>query len=75
MSTATATVLQMMESLPEPIQERVLEHLQEYVEDLRDEMQWTESFAHSQDKLVAAARKAREEISRGMASPLNPDDL
>ena len=30
-STATATVLQMMESLPEPLQERVLDHLQEYL--------------------------------------------
>ena len=29
-TAATATVLKMMESLPEPVQEQVLEHLQEY---------------------------------------------
>lgn len=75
MSAATATVLQMMESLPEPVQERVLEHLQDYIEDMRDEMNWNQSFARSQDKLVEAAGKARAEISRGMATPLNPDDL
>jgi hypothetical protein len=64
-----------MESLPEPIQERVLEHLQDFLEDMRDEMQWNDSFAQSQSKLAAAARKARAEISRGLATPLNPDDL
>ena len=51
MTTATATVMKMMESLPESIQARVLEHLQDYIEDIRDEMQWDESFARSQDKL------------------------
>jgi hypothetical protein len=34
-----------------------------------------ESFARTQDKLAAAARKARAETSRGLAVPLNPDDL
>ena len=60
-SAAAATILKIMESLPEPMQERVLEHLQEYIEDVRDEMQWNELFAGFQDKLIAAARKARGE--------------
>ena len=59
MTAATATVLKMMESLPEPVQEQVLERLREYNEDVRDEMKWNELFAGSQDKLIAAARKAR----------------
>lgn len=75
MSVATATVMKIMESLPESIQERVVEHLQDYIEDIRDEMQWDDSFARSQDKLAAAAKKARAETSRGLAVPLNPDDL
>jgi hypothetical protein len=33
-SAATATILKMMESLPEPVQERVVEHLQDYIEDM-----------------------------------------
>ena len=30
----------MIESLPEEAQDRVVEHLREYIEDLRDEMRW-----------------------------------
>lgn len=74
-SAATATVIKMIEALPESVQDRVVERLRDYIEDTRDEMQWDESFARSQDKLVAAARKARAEVSRGLATPLNPDDL
>jgi len=74
-SAATATVVKMMESLPESVQDRVVERLRDYIEDARDETQWDESFARSQDKLTAAARKARAETSRGLAIPLNPDDL
>jgi hypothetical protein len=52
-----------------------VEHLQDYIEDMRDEMAWNESFARSQDGLVAAARRARAEIAQGLATPLIPDDL
>ena len=61
-SATAATVMKMLDSLPEPIQDRVLEHLRDYIEDMRDETQGTESFTRSQDKLVSAARKARAEI-------------
>jgi hypothetical protein len=74
-SAVSETVTKMIESLPEAVQERVLEHLQDYIEDMRDEMQWNDSFARSQDKLAQAARKARAEITRGLASPLAPDEL
>ena len=40
MSTAIATVVAMLESLPAPAQEQVVEHLREYVEELRDELKW-----------------------------------
>jgi len=36
---------------------------------------WHESFAKSQDKLVAAARKAKEDIAQGLATPLDLDQL
>jgi hypothetical protein len=75
MSATAATLVKMIESLPEPIQDRVVERLRDYIEDARDEIQWDESFARSQDKLAAAARKARAEIARGLAAPLNLDDL
>lgn len=31
-------IMKMVESLPEPLQERALEHMQEYIEDIRDEL-------------------------------------
>jgi len=74
-SAATATVVKMIESLPESVQDRVVERLRDYIEDARDEMQWDESFARSQDKLAAAARKARADIARGLATPLNRGQL
>jgi hypothetical protein len=74
-SAASTTVVTMIDSLPEAVQERVVEHLQDYIADMRDEMKWNESFGKSQDKLVAAAKQAREDIARGLATPLDLDQL
>jgi len=74
-TSASITMMKMIESLPEPLQERALEHMQQYVEDARDELKWNEVFVKSQSKLVAAARQAREEIVRGRATPMNFEDL
>jgi hypothetical protein len=38
-SRAIATLVKIMESLPETLQDKVVEHLREYLEDLRDEEQ------------------------------------
>ena len=61
----------MLEALHEGLQERALEHLREYIEDIREDMQWDESFAHSQNQLVTAARKARKSIAEGKSTPLD----
>lgn len=74
-SAAVATVVKMMESLPDPIQDRVVEHLREYIEDLRDELQWEATFNKTQSQLVAAAQRAKQEIAAGQAKPLDPDQL
>ncbi len=74
-STATVTMVKMLETLPEGLQERALEHLREYIEDIREDMQWNESFAHSQSKLVVAAREARKLIAEGKSTPLDPNEL
>ena len=39
-SEAIITVTKMMESLPAPVQDQVVDHLREYLDDLRDELQW-----------------------------------
>jgi hypothetical protein len=74
-TSAGITMMKMIESLPEPVQERALEHMQQYIEDIRDELKWNESFGTSQSKLIAAARQARDEISLGKATPMNVEDL
>ncbi|MEH2413646.1 hypothetical protein [Nostoc sp.] len=71
-SAAIATVSKMMESLSVEVQDRVAEHLREYINDLQDEIQWNESFQRTQQKLVAAAQRAKQEIAEGQAkSSLN----
>jgi hypothetical protein len=62
-SAAIVTVVKMMESLPENAQDQVVEHLREYLEDMQDEMQWDALFKKTQPQLVAAARRARQEIA------------
>ncbi|MBW1697059.1 MAG: hypothetical protein JRK26_09705 [Deltaproteobacteria bacterium] len=74
-STAIATVEKMLESLPEEVQERVVEHLREYILDLQDELQWDARFKRTQDKLITAARRAKEEIAAGKAEPLDFERL
>jgi hypothetical protein len=75
MSKAIVTLVKMMESLPENIQIQVVDYLQEHIEDLKDEFQWETSFKQSQKELVNAAKKARQEISEGLAKPLDIDRL
>ncbi len=74
-SAVIATVVKMMESLPDPVQDRVADHLREYIEDLRDEVQWDTTFKKTQTQLVAAARRAKQEIAAGQAKPLDHDQL
>jgi len=74
-TNAGFTMMRMIESLPEPVQERALEHMQQYIEDISDELKWNESFGNSQSKLVTAARQAREEILQGKATPMNIEAL
>jgi hypothetical protein len=76
MSTTTiATIVKMVESLPEPVQDRVAEHLREYIEDLQDELEWDNTFKRTQPQLVAAARLARQQIAEGQAKPMDYDQL
>lgn len=74
-SNAIAAVIKMMESLPEDAQNRVAEHLREYILDLEDELKWDETFAKTQSKLSAAAKRARQQIAEGLAEPMDYEQL
>lgn len=72
---AIATVIKIMESLPETAQERVVEHLREYIEELRDQIQWDSLVKKTQPQLIAAAKRAKQEIVEGKAKPLDINQL
>ena len=74
-STAIATATKMLETLPETAQKQVVEHLREYVASLQDELQWDVLFNKTQPQLIAAARRAKQEIAAGQAAPMDSNQL
>ena len=74
-STTISTVTKMLESLPELAQDRVVEHLRDYIENLRDEMKWDQSFKKTSSNLIEAARQARQEIAEGKAQAMDFEKL
>ncbi len=69
-SEAIITVTKMMELLPAPVQDQVVDHLREYLDDLRDELQWDTLYKTTQPGLAAAADRARQEIAQGLSVPM-----
>ena len=74
-SPAITTVIQMMESLSEDVQDIVVEHLREYLEDLQDELKWDNSFKKTQQTLIVSAQRAKRDIAEGLAKPMDYDKL
>ncbi len=70
-----AKVIKMIEYLPDAQQARVIEHLREYIADIEDELNWDHSFEKTQDKLVAAARLAQQEIAEGKEEQMDYEKL
>ncbi|PSF32493.1 hypothetical protein C7H19_21610 [Aphanothece hegewaldii CCALA 016] len=71
LSTAIDEVIKIMEVLPVELQNQLVEHLREYVTDLQDDQKWDESFERTQDKLIMAAKRAKQEIAEGKAVELD----
>lgn len=65
----------LMETLPSEMQVQVVEHLQEYLAELRDEQRWDAAFERTQSSLVAAARKARQARAAGQAQTMDYEQL
>ena len=70
-SAAITTIVKMVESLPDDLQERVSEHIREYIADLEDEAKWESSFERSHPNLVAAAQQEKREIAEGKSVPID----
>ena len=65
MSSASApvtTIIKMVETLPKNMQEKVAEHLQEYIADLADEKKWDISFNKTQRELSNVGREVRKRL-------------
>ena len=74
-STAIVTITKMIETLPESAQEQAVEHLRDFIAELQDDMEWDALFKKTQNQLVTAAQRAREEIAAGQAKPMDYDAL
>ena len=74
-SNAITTMTQMMETLPEALQNQVVEHLREYIAELEDELRWEASFNNTQEQLMTAARQAKQAIAEGKSEPMDLDRL
>jgi translation initiation factor 2B subunit (eIF-2B alpha/beta/delta family) len=74
-SAAIATIVKMLESLPDNLQEQVAAHVREFIADLEDEAQWESSFKQTRNSLVAAARQAKREIAEGQSIPMDYEQL
>ena len=70
-SPALNTVLKTIEELPESIQNKLAEHLREYLADLEDDALWDETFAKSQSQLARMTRAANQQIAEGKSEPMD----
>lgn len=70
-TASIATVVKMLENLPEETQSQVVEHLRVWLAELEDEAVWDQSFAKSQNKLAEAGRTARQQIAEGKSKPMD----
>lgn len=75
LSPTVTTIVKMVESLPNELQEQVLEHVRTYLAELDEEKRWDTSFKQTENNLVAAARKAKAEIAVGLSTPMDYEQL
>jgi hypothetical protein len=74
-SPAITTIIKMVESLPDDLQEQVVEQVRTYLAEIEEEQEWEESFKRTKHTLVAAAQKAKAEIAAGLATPMDYDRI
>lgn len=70
-----ATVVKILKSLPDAQQEKIIQHLREYIADIEDELKWDKSFHKTQNKLVEVARLAKQEIAQGKRQTMDYEQL
>ncbi|NJM56492.1 MAG: hypothetical protein HC857_02155 [Synechococcales cyanobacterium RU_4_20] len=74
-SPAITTIVKMVESLPDELQDQVVEHVRSYLAEIEEEKRWDNSFKRTKHNLVAAAQKAKAEIAAGLSMPMDYEQL
>jgi len=75
MSESIETIVKMMESLSTAEQLRLVDLVRNTIVDSRDEVKWDLLFKNKERSLIKAAKKAKQEISQGLAKPMDYDKL
>ena len=71
---AIETAIKLLENLPEPTQEQLVDELRRLALEAQDEAKWDEMFARS-GRLKAVGQKARQEIAAGRAFDMDFEKL
>jgi len=75
MNNVSETITRMVQSLPESLQVSVLEELEKIVAEKRDEVEWNIRFEGKQDRLIAAAKKVKEQMIAGKVQKMDYEKL
>ena len=65
----------MVEFLPSYAQEKLADHICDYIAELDDEMRWDDSFKRTKTSLIAAARRVKQETAEGRSMPTDYEQL
>jgi hypothetical protein len=70
-SETIATVVKMLEFLPDSAQKEVAEHSRNYMAEIQDDILWDGLFKSTESKLTAMVRQAKKDIAHGKACSMN----
>ncbi len=71
MNNVTETIDKMIKTIPESMQSSILDEIQAIITEKHDELEWNIQFQQSQENLIAAAKKVKDEIATGLAKPMD----
>jgi len=74
-SKSIETVIKMMESVPEPMQDYITTEVGRIITEAKDDAIWETLFIKNQDGLIKAAKAAKAEIKAGSAQPMDFERL
>jgi hypothetical protein len=71
MNNVTETIDKMIKTIPESMQNSVLDEIQAVITEKHDELEWNIQFQQIQENLIAAAKKVKDEIATDLAKPMD----